>query len=131
MAAPDFKSAATLIPKVLCSAQVATTTEVAMYTVPVGVGVQVSHGTLANISGGAVTIGLGIVPAAPSGTGGTTSAGDGTHKLIPDSYSLGAGDTLSLKDYLDGAMLGPGDAVWCHAGTANAIDLVLTGVTAV
>lgn len=66
-----------------------------------------------------ITVYLSIVKA-----GGTI--GDGTHRVI-HGYSLQANDTLSLKDYLGGAMLGPGDAVAAFSSTGSAVDMVLTG----
>lgn len=51
---------------------------------------------------------------------------DATHRII-SGFSLVANDTLSLRDYVDGAMLGPGDVIAAYAGTATAVDLVLTG----
>jgi|GEM_PF-2095308 hypothetical protein len=54
------------------------------------------------------------------------AVGDGTHRVI-HAYSLAANGTLSLKDYLAGAMLGPGDVIAAYAGTATAVALVMTG----
>lgn len=56
-------------------------------------------------------------------TGGTL--GDGTHRVL-NSYSLGGNDSLGLKDLIGGAMLGPGDRIAAYAGTASAVDLVIT-----
>lgn len=67
----------------------------------------------------ATTVYLSIVAA-----GGTV--GDGTHRVI-HAYSLAANDTLSLKDYIAAAMLGPGDVVAGYASIANAVDIVVTG----
>jgi hypothetical protein len=55
-------------------------------------------------------------------SGGTL--GDGTHRII-NGYALNANDTLALKEFIAGAMLGPGDVI---SGYATApVDLVLTG----
>jgi hypothetical protein len=51
---------------------------------------------------------------------------DGTHNVI-SGYSLAANDTLSLKDYLAGAVLASGDQIWVSAGTANAVTVVISG----
>lgn len=67
----------------------------------------------------AVSVSLSIIQA-----GGTM--GDGTHRVI-NAYQLPANDTLALGEYIGGAMLGPGDVVAAFSGTANAVDLVLTG----
>ena len=66
-----------------------------------------------------VTVSLSLVA-----SGGTV--GDGTHRVL-NSYSLAVNDTLSLKDFISGAMLGPGDIIAGFAGTATAVDLVVTG----
>jgi hypothetical protein len=57
-------------------------------------------------------------------SGGTI--GDNTHRVV-SSYSLAANDSLSLKDYLGGAMLGPGDAIAGYSTTAGAVDVVISG----
>lgn len=67
----------------------------------------------------ASTVFLSIVKA-----GGTV--GDGTHRII-SNYTLAANDTLSLRDYIAGAMLGPGDIIAGYASIATAVDLVVSG----
>lgn len=67
----------------------------------------------------AVTVFLSIVK-----SGGTV--GDGTHRVI-SSYSLAANDSLPLRDYIGGAMLGPGDILAGYAASAGSVDLVITG----
>jgi hypothetical protein len=57
-------------------------------------------------------------------TGGTL--GDGTHRIL-NNYQLAANDTLTLKDYLGGHMLGPGDRIAAYASAASAVDLVVSG----
>ena len=64
-------------------------------------------------------MGLSLAPAG--------AAIDGTHKIIPDTYSLAAGDDLPLGDFLAGHVMGAGDAIAIHAGTANALDVVISG----
>ena len=54
------------------------------------------------------------------------AVGDNTHRVI-SSYSLAANDSLALKDYLGGAMLGPGDAIAAYAQYAGAVDAIITG----
>lgn len=78
----------------------------------------IAHGTLCNTTGSAVTVSLSL-----TGPGGVV---DGTHNIL-SNYSLAANDTLSLKDYLVGAVLGAGDQVWAAAGTANAVTVVISG----
>ena len=107
------------VPGVLVSQQIGTS-EAAVYTAAANVhAVEVAHGTLCNTTSSAVTVYLSLVKA-----GGVP--GDGTHRVI-SGYSLAANDTLALKDYLAGAVLGPGDAIAAYAGTAAAVDLVITG----
>lgn len=120
MATPNMLALTSMTPTVLVSTKIAVTTDSAVYTVAANHAVKVAQGTLTNISGVACTIGLSIVP-----SGGTI--GDGTHKIIPDTYSLAAGDTLPLRDYIGDHLLGDGDVIACHAGTANAIDIVISG----
>jgi hypothetical protein len=80
----------------------------------------IAHGTLCNTTGSPVTVSIALVPA-----GGFV---DGTHNVV-SGYTLAANDTLSMRDYLTGAVLGLGDEIWITAGTANAITGVITGWT--
>jgi hypothetical protein len=57
-------------------------------------------------------------------SGGTL--GDGTHRVIYNQ-TIQANDTLLLKDFIGGAMLGPGDAIAGYASVANVLDIVVTG----
>lgn len=52
--------------------------------------------------------------------------GDNTHRVV-SSYTLAANDTLPLKDYLAGAMLGPGDFIASYAQYAGAVTAIITG----
>lgn len=117
MAGNDILSATTISPQVLLSQQLSIT-EAALYTVPAATSVKIAQATLCNITASAVTVYLAIVKA-----GGTM--GDGTHRVI-SGYSLAANDTLALKDYIGGAMLGPGDIIAGYASTATAVDIVLS-----
>ncbi|MCW3041541.1 MAG: hypothetical protein JWM31_3446 [Solirubrobacterales bacterium] len=119
MAAPNLVTIASMVQKLLVSQQLTATTETVVYTVPTGQAVKLAQGSLCNITGSAVTVTLSLIQ-----SGGTV--GDGTHRVI-NSYSLGANDTLPLGDYLGGHMLGDGDKIAVTAGTANAIDVVLSG----
>lgn len=119
MAAPNVLALNTLTQKLLVSQQMTSTTETVIYTVATGQAVKLAQGSLCNITGTAVVVSLSLVP-----SGGTV--GDGTHKVI-NNYSLSAGDTLPLGDYLAGHMLGDGDRIAVTAGTANAVDVVISG----
>lgn len=57
-------------------------------------------------------------------SGGTI--GDGTHRVI-HAQTIQPNDTLLLKDFIGGAMLGPGDVIAGYASVANALDIVVTG----
>jgi hypothetical protein len=118
MSGNDILHAGSISPQVLVSQQL-TTSESAVYTVATGQSAKVTQGTLCNTTASAVTVYLSLIKA-----GGTM--GDSTHRVI-SGYSLAGNDTLSLGDYIAGAMLGPGDAVAAYAGTASAVDLIISG----
>ncbi|TFB96512.1 MULTISPECIES: hypothetical protein [unclassified Cryobacterium] len=118
MAGQNVIVALSISPQVLLSQQLAIT-EAALYTVPAATSVKIAQGTLCNVTSAPVVVYLSIVKA-----GGTM--GDGTHRVI-SGYSLLANDTLSLRDYLGGAMLGPGDFIAGYSSTATAVDLVISG----
>lgn len=118
MAGNNVIVAASISPQVLVSQQLGTT-EAALYTVAAATSVKIAQGTICNITASPVTVYLSIVK-----SGGTM--GDGTHRIIA-GYSLAGNDTLPLRDYIGGAMLGPGDLIAAYAGTATAVDIVLTG----
>jgi hypothetical protein len=106
--------------RILFSGLLTTTAPTPVYTTPPsGTTVTIAHGTICNVSGSAVTVSMGLLKA-----GDTV---DGTHNAI-FGYSLAAGDTLSLKDYLGGAVLTAEESVWVTAGTANAVAVVLSGL---
>jgi hypothetical protein len=54
---------------------------------------------------------------------------DGTHTVLAQ-VPVAAGDTLSLRDYLDGAMLATGESVWLKASQANVITVTMSGAVA-
>lgn len=118
MANPSYLALTTMLGQVLYSGQPATTSATSIYTVPSSKTVKLATGTVCNTSGSAVTVSVSILKS------GDTA--DGTHAII-SGYSLAAGDTLSLKDYIGGAMLAEAEAVSVTVGTANVIDVVLTG----
>lgn len=118
MAGNNILVAGLISPQVLLSQQLGTA-DAALYTVAAGQSVKVTQGTICNVTTSAVTVYLSIVK-----SGGTV--GDGTHRII-NAYSLAANDTLPLKDYISGHMLGPGDIIAGYAGTASAVDIVVSG----
>jgi hypothetical protein len=118
MAGQNVIVAASISPQVIVSQQMGTS-DATIYAVPAGMSVKVTQATLCNTTASPVTVYLSLVQ-----TGGTV--GDGTHRVI-SGYTLAANDSLPLKDYIGGAMLGPGDKIAGYAGTATAVDLVVTG----
>lgn len=118
MANPSYLSLTTMQGQILFSGQLSTTSATSVYAVPANKTVKIAHGTICNTSGSAVTVSLSLLKS------GDTA--DGTHQII-SAYSLAAGDTLPLKDYVGGAMLAENEAVSVTANTANVVDVVLTG----
>lgn len=118
MANPSYLALTTMFGQILYSGQLSTTSATSIYTVPASTTVKLSTMTVCNTSGSAVTVTVSLLKS------GDTA--DGTHQVIA-AYSLGAGDTLSLKDYIGGAMLATAEAVSVTAGTAAVLDVVLTG----
>ena len=114
----NLKALTSVTAGTLISQQLATA-EAALYTVAAATTVKVAQGSLCNTTASPVTVYLSIVKA-----GGTM--GDGTHRVV-SGYSIAANDTLPLGDYIGGHMLGPGDIIAGYAGTATAVDLVVSG----
>lgn len=107
-----------MLGQILYSGQLSTTAATTLYTVASNTTTKVATMTLCNTTGSAVTVTVQLLKV------GDTA--DGTHAVI-SGYSLGAGDTLSLRDYLGGAMLATGEVISVTAGTASAVDVVITG----
>jgi hypothetical protein len=118
VANPSYLALTTMVGQILYSGQLASTSATAIYTVPSSKTVKLATGTVCNTSASAVTVTVSLLKS------GDTA--DGTHAVV-SGYSLGPGDTLSLKDYIGGAMLAESEAVSVTVGTANVIDVVLTG----
>ncbi len=115
----NLKALTSVTAGTLVSQQLATS-EAALYTVAAATTVKLAQGSLCNTTAGAVTVYLSIVK-----SGGTM--GDGTHRVV-SGYSIAANDTLPLEDYIAGHFLGPGDIIAGYAGTATAVDIVISGV---
>lgn len=118
MANPSYLALTTMVGQILYSGQVASTSATSVYTVPSGKTAKIASGTICNVSGSAVAVSVSLLKS------GDTS--DGTHAVI-SGYSLAAGDTISLRDYLSGAMLAEAEAISITAGTSSALDVVITG----
>jgi hypothetical protein len=104
--------------QILYSGQLATTSATTLYTVPAATTAKIATMTVCNTTSSAVTITVALLQSGQSA--------DGTHSVV-SGYSLGANDTLSLTGYIGGAMLATGEAISVTAGTASAIDVVITG----
>ncbi len=115
----NIMAATSALPQVLYSGQMPNA-EAALYTVPAATSVVLANASMCNVTAAAVTCSVAIVK-----SGGTV--GDGTHKVVPITYSLAAGNTLPLKDLIGNHMLGPGDIVAGVAGAASSIDFILSG----
>lgn len=114
----NYLSLSTMTGQILYSGQLATTSATSVYTVATGKTVKIATGTVCNTSGAAATVSVSLLKS------GDTA--DTTHRII-SGYSLAAGDTLSLTEYLGGAMLNEAEVVSVTAGTGAVLDVVLTG----
>jgi hypothetical protein len=104
--------------QILFSGRLSTTAATSVYTVPSAKTAKIAQGTVCNTSGATVNVTVSLLKS------GDTA--DGTHAVI-SAYPLAAGDTLSLKDYIGGALLAELEAISVTAGTANVIDVAITG----
>lgn len=105
--------------RLLASQQLTATGENLAYVVGGFTEVTITSAALCNVSGSAVVVGVSIVP-----NGATAGA---TNKLL-FQYSLPAGDTVDLRDYLVGLSLGVGDSIWVNTATANAVNVIMSAV---
>jgi hypothetical protein len=110
-------AAASLIQQLIVAAQLTTTAETTLYTVPASSAVKLAQGTLCNTSAGSVNLSLSLVP-----SGGV--AGN-TNRVIA-ALPIAPGDTFPLGELVGGHMLGPGDFISALADTANALTVVLS-----
>lgn len=121
MANFDFINVASMVRRVLASGQLAATTATTIYTVPATSEAKVGSFSLTNTSTSPISITVAVVP-----SGGAL---DGTRTVIA-SYPLAAGDTVSHKDVLsafDGLILETGALISVTAGSANAVNYLLSG----
>jgi hypothetical protein len=118
VANPDYLALTHMYGQILYSGQLSTTSATSVYTVPASTTAKIGQGTICNTSGAIVNVTVALLKS------GDTA--DGTHAVL-SAYPLGAGETLKLKDYLGGHMLATGEAISVTAGTANAVDVVISG----
>jgi hypothetical protein len=105
---------------VLFSGQLGDTNEDTLYTAPASSSAIIKHGTLCNVSAGAVTVSVNVLRSGQA-------TGTATHRMI-SAYPLAAGDTLPLADFMKDLSLGPGDFITAQASAAGAVVIVLSGV---
>lgn len=119
--AADFKTGTSLAGKILASGQLSTTTLTTIYTVPASSAVKIATFALFNTGSPSVLV---AVYFTPSG-----STADAT-RLMLSSYSLAGTDGITSEDVLSfakGAMLDAGATISVTAGTATALNYLLTG----
>lgn len=119
MSSSGLKTASDGLPQILVSQQLGTS-ETTLYTCPANTSAKIMNASLCNTTSSPVTVSLSLVK-----SGGTV--GDGTHRIV-SGFSLPANDTLALNDLLGGHVLGPGDKIAAVAGTATAVDAVISAV---
>lgn len=120
MAGTDLFNATHANPRVLVSQQMPDNAEDTVYAVSGTGSTVLKHGTICNISVAAVIVSMSIMKSGQA-------IGSTQHRLL-HQYSLAAGDTLSLRDFIADCCLGPGDFITVTAGTANTIDVIISGV---
>lgn len=121
MANFDFINVASMVRRVLASGQLPATTATTIYTVAATSEAKVGSFSLTNVTASAVTVTIAVVP-----SGGSL---DSTRTVL-SAYSLAANDTISHKDVLsafDGLILETGALISITAGTANAVNYLLSG----
>lgn len=117
MANPAIQAVTATFGQILVSTQLATTSATSVYTVASSKTVKIAQGSLCNVSAAPVTVSVALLKS------GDTD--NGTHNII-SGFILPAGETLELA-VLRGHMLGELEAISVTAGTAAAIDVVISG----
>lgn len=117
MAGTDILNASAVYPQVIVSQQLSAS-DSSVYTAPASTSIKIAQGTMCNVTNATVYINLSLLK--------TGQSIDATHRVI-HNYPLAGGDTLSLRDYLVGAMLGPGDMIAAFASAASSVDIVISG----
>jgi hypothetical protein len=120
MAGQDIIHAASAAPKVLFSGQLGDVNEDVIYAPAAAHSAIIKSGSVCNTSGAPVIVNVSVLQSGQA-------TGTATHRVI-SGYSLAAGDTLSLKDYLAGVCLGPGDQITAQASVTAVVDVVLSGI---
>lgn len=105
--------------KVLVATLVSSTSATTLYQVPALSTATLSQGTVCNTSGSTVTFSLNLVP---------NSGAVGAGNRVVSAYSLAAGDTLSLAEYLGNARMEAGAFLSITAGTSGALAVTVSGL---
>jgi len=115
MAVPDLLDNGSITQNILVAARLAV--GVNDFTVPAGRAWAIRSFVLCNTSTSAVTVNVAVVPAA------------GTARTVVSGYDLAADETLIFDPTLV-AMLPEAAVLRVTSGTADAVDVVVTGVVA-
>lgn len=119
---PSYLALTSLKGQILETTQLAGTSATTVYTVPANSTVKIATATLCNSSAAAVAVTVNLVK-----SGGTAGVGN----RIVSAYSLAAGNTFNLTEFLAGAMLAEGEFISVTAGAGAAITVALTGAVSV
>lgn len=120
----NYLGLTTMIGQVLVNARIAAAAATAVYTCPANTTVKLASASLSNSTGAPVGVSVSLLKS------GDTA--DSTHQLIPSFTVPASGDpdsggAISLKDFLAGVMLGPGDSISVTPAATNAVAVFLTG----
>lgn len=117
MATPNMLAPASATPHALGSFE-ATTGLAAAYTCPANGATKIETAVATNISGGAITFEVAIVPSGDAAS---------NNFAVLVAFPLAPNESIPLNDYLGGAWLGEGDFIAIKASAVTALVLVMTG----
>jgi hypothetical protein len=125
MANPSYLALTSMKGQVLYSNQLSSTSATTIYTAPASSTVEIKTAVIANTDSVARSITVSVCK-----TGDTDGV---THRVlsafpIPAAGDATTGGAISLIDFIGGLMLGEGDFISVTAGTANVLNVILTGV---
>ncbi len=120
MSGPNLvgESFSSLTLELLYAGLVSSTSETTIYSVPVESSVKIASATFCNNAAVSVNLSVSLVPA------GDTA---GAENRIVSAFAIPGGETLSLADYLSGAMISDGDFLSVEVSASDAVSVVLTG----
>jgi len=103
------------------SGQVPTGVDTKWYQVPAGRAAKITLLRVTNDTGSPVAVGVAVV--VNPGTTDSPAA-----KIVPDAYSLGAGDSLPVLEPGEVLWLGELDAIWVNPSAAVSLNVFLSGL---